>query len=97
MAQTQSPELKRINLINWILIGVYAVICIVMVIGVQRSTTDAAGKGMAMGFAMVYGIYVVLLALLNLIPARWMKYVVLVMAVIPVAWWILGQLSGSAF
>jgi len=44
---------------------------------------DAAGRGMAGGFLMIYFFYIILLAGLNLVRVGWVAVVVLVLCCIP--------------
>ena len=77
--------------INWILIAAYTLICIGLTIETATMQTDAAGRGMAYGFLMIGYFYVGIAALLNLIRVQWVRYLVLVLCVVPVLY-ILGNL-----
>ena len=70
--------------INWIIIGIYALICLGITIETATMQTDAAGRGMAWGFLIVGYIYVGVVALLNLIRVQWVRYLVLVLVCIPI-------------
>ncbi|MDX1476398.1 MAG: hypothetical protein R3301_01790 [Saprospiraceae bacterium] len=69
--------------INWILLGIYFLFCVAQLLFSNWGSMDAAGRGMAKGFLMIYFIYVVVLGGLNLINAKWMHMVVLVLCAIP--------------
>ena len=78
-------QIKNLSVrhINWIIISLYLVFCLWQLLFSSWSTMDAAGRGMAQGFLMIYTFYVLVLAGLNLIRAKWMSYVVLVLCLLP--------------
>ena len=84
-------QLQNINIrqVNWILIGIYLIYCVSQLLFSNWSGMDAAGRGMGKGFLMIYFCYVIVLAGLNLINAEWVSILVLVLAVIPVAYLLL--------
>ncbi|MDX1408869.1 MAG: hypothetical protein R3330_12065, partial [Saprospiraceae bacterium] len=69
---------------NWILIGIYFLFCMAQLLFSNWGSMDAAGRGMAKGFLMIYFVYVLVLAGLNLINAKWMHVIVLGLCAIPV-------------
>ncbi len=75
--------------VNWILIGIYFLFCVAQLLFSNWGSMDAAGRGMAKGFLMIYFVVVLVLAGLNLIKAQWMGIVVLVLCMLPVGFVIL--------
>ena len=76
--------MKTITLINWIIIGIYAVYAIFIYIDTNKPGMDAAGRGMAMGFLLIGLIYLALLIGLNLINVKWVRILVLLLGGIPI-------------
>lgn len=76
--------MKTIIYTNYILLGIYAIYCLYGLLSADSSGMDAAGKGMAKGFAIVgLGIIIVLL-LINLINIDWVRIIVFAVCLIPV-------------
>lgn len=71
--------------INWIMIGLYGIFCLAQLVFSDWNAMDAAGRGMAAGFLMIYFIYVLLLAGLNLIRVKWVRVFVLILCCLPIA------------
>ena len=78
-------QLRQLTIrqVNWILIGIYFLFCLAQLIFSNWSSMDAAGRGMAGGFLMIYFIYVFFLAGLNLIRVKWVSYIVFALGVVP--------------
>lgn len=74
-----------IRQVNWILIGLYFLFCLAQLIFSNWKSMDAAGRGMAGGFLMVYFFFVLVMAGLNLIQVKWVSTIVLVICVLPLA------------
>jgi hypothetical protein len=83
--------IRQLSRINWIIVGGYAIVCTIMLLGNLTTQTDAAGRGMAWGFFMVAALFTAFLAAMNLIRVRWVKYVVMAIGLVPVALFLLNQ------
>lgn len=75
--------MKTITVINWMIIGIYCVLAMVIYLDANRSGIDAAGKGMAIGFLLVGLIYLVVLIGLNFIDVPWVRILVLLLGGLP--------------
>jgi len=82
--KTRFMTTRQISIANLVILGVYVVLCAIMIISTATMHSDAAGEGMAWGFTMVAAIYTVILAALNLVRKRWFRFVVLVIGLIPI-------------
>lgn len=76
--------MKSLLYINWSILAVYLLYFVYMNFSADSSGMDAAGRGMAKGFAFVGIIAVIVLALLNLINVKFVRYLILVLCCIPV-------------
>ena len=76
--------MKTILYTNWILLGVYTLYCMYGLFGADSPGMDAAGRGMAKGFALVGLMIIIILALLNLINSDWVRMIILIICLIPV-------------
>lgn len=75
--------MKIIALTNWSLIGCYAVILVYLALTLNQSGTDAAGRGLAVGYLFGGGILLVAVLGLNLLPFQLTKITVLVALLVP--------------
>ena len=76
--------MKIIALTNWSLIGCYAVLLAYLALTLNQSGTDAAGRGVAVGYLFVGAILLIAVLGLNLLPFRATKITVLVALFVPV-------------
>jgi hypothetical protein len=77
--------MKIIALANWSLIGCYAVLITYQALTLNSSGTDAAGRGLAVGYLFVGGILLLAVLGLNLLPFPVAKITVLVALLVPLA------------
>ena len=75
--------MKWITNINWGLIGLYIIYCIYTLATLNSSGMDAAGRGMAGGFALILLIICIILGGLNFIQVKWVRVAVLVVLLLP--------------
>lgn len=75
--------MKIITTINWVIIGIYCVLALLIYFDSNRSGVDAAGRGMAMGFLFVGLIYLAILIGLNFINVQWVRILVLLLGGAP--------------
>ncbi|MEZ4850846.1 MAG: hypothetical protein R3B93_19955 [Bacteroidia bacterium] len=78
--------MKTITIINWVIIAIWLIVAAFMYFDTKNSSMDAAGRGMAQGFLMIGFAFIVFLALLNLIPVKWVRILVLLIGTLPVAY-----------
>ncbi|WP_170061122.1 ankyrin repeat domain-containing protein [Spirosoma aerolatum] len=86
--------LKYITVINWIIIGILALLVISSLLFPTKGG-DAAGRGMGEATLILAGIVLGVLLLLNLIPYTWAKYVAFSMIMLPFAILLLSSLGSS--
>ena len=77
--------MKILALTNWSLIGCYAVLITYLALTLNQSGTDAAGRGLAVGYLFVGAILLVAVLGLNLLPFPATKIAVLVALLVPAA------------
>lgn len=75
--------MKTITITNWVLIGLYVLLILYTLLGINRSGNDAAGRGMEAGFAVVGCIAVAILLVLNVLPYRTARIIALVILGLP--------------
>ncbi|GAB3328264.1 hypothetical protein GCM10027299_30220 [Larkinella ripae] len=75
--------MKTITITNWIFIGLYLLLILYTLLGVNRPGNDAAGRGMETGFVVVGGFAVAALLVLNVLPYRATKIIALVLMALP--------------
>ncbi|GAB3914247.1 hypothetical protein GCM10028803_59340 [Larkinella knui] len=88
--------MKIIALVNGSLIGCYAVLIVYLALTLNQSGTDAAGRGLAVGYLFVGAILLVAVLGLNLLPFPVTKITVLVALLVPL---VLGlrELAGNFY
>ena len=69
--------MKYVANINWAIIALLFIFGVVQLLTIHSSSMDAAGKGMAGGFALILIVFVVIMAGLNLIKVHWVRLGVL--------------------
>ena len=75
--------MKTLTLINWVIIGVYVLIAIMLVLELGKPL-DAMGRGLTSGFLMVALMLLGLLVIFNLIPFKWSRIVALFIGFSPI-------------
>ena len=65
--------MKKVVNINWAIIAMLFIFGVVQLLTINSSSMDAAGKGMAGGFALVLIVFVLIMAGLNLINVQWVR------------------------
>ncbi|WP_080058029.1 ankyrin repeat domain-containing protein [Spirosoma aerolatum] len=74
--------MKTITLINWVIVGIYAILILVVLIP-STSQQDAAGKGMAAGLIFLGFVFLALLSGLNLLPYSFARITAMVLGGLP--------------
>ncbi|MBC7892879.1 MAG: hypothetical protein H7Y12_11740 [Sphingobacteriaceae bacterium] len=83
--------MKTLLFTNWTLMGLYALLLIYLSTTLSNSGTDAAGRGLALGYLVIGAILLVAVAGLNLLPFRTSRIGVLLALVVPL---VLGARQG---
>ena len=74
--------MKTLTLINWIIVGIYVLISIMLILELGKPL-DAMGRGMTNGFLFVALILLALLVIFNLIPYKWSRIIGLIIGFSP--------------
>jgi ankyrin repeat protein len=76
--------MKTLMYVNWGFFVLYLIYLIFAWISTNSSGMDAAGRGMAKGFAVIGFVAVIVLGLLNLIDLKIIRFIVLILFLVPI-------------
>ncbi|GAB3925880.1 ankyrin repeat domain-containing protein [Larkinella terrae] len=75
--------MKIVTISNWVLIGIYGLLVLYTLLGINRSGNDAAGRGMESGLVFFAALLLAGLIVLNILPYRATKIIALVVLALP--------------
>jgi hypothetical protein len=85
--------MKIITTTNWIFIGIYGALVIFTLMTVNRSGSDAAGRGMESGLAVFGTLVLAGIIVLNLLPYRFSKITALIVLSLPAIFGLFNGIS----
>ncbi|GAB3914771.1 hypothetical protein GCM10028803_60690 [Larkinella knui] len=88
--------MKIITITNWIFIGLYGLLVLYTLLGVNRPGNDAAGRGMESGLAVFATLVLAGLIVLTILPYRFSKITALIVLALPAIFGLFNAISNYA-